>query len=436
MNSLSCLLVRSIAVGVHTNPLKTVTDHYELATRMERLGHISEFHPDNETISAYLERLDMFLQANDVKAEKKVPVLLSVIGPKAYSLLRSLTTPDVPKDKSFAELAKILKAHYEPQPILIAERYRFHRRDQNPGESTADYIAELKRLTTHCKFGDYLEQALRDRLVCGLRNDSVRKHLLTKTELTFATAQELALSLEAAERQANELKGTEPAVLHVGAAQPPTNEACYRCGSTRHKQIDCKFKQAVCHGCRKRGHIRRVCRSQAKGMQQPQRTKWVEAQGEQEPDEEYGIYSVRMSSPSPILVDVEVEGKPITMEVDTGAGLSVISEHRLKHLLLQTLASLKETSVQMKAYGGEALTVLGKLQVQVQYGAQQAALPLYVVAGDGPCLFGRQWLKTIRLDWKAIGLSVLTSRSGRMPHPSFTDRDPSRLHSRGLLNKS
>jgi hypothetical protein len=39
-------------------------------------------------------------------------------------------------------------------------------------------------------------------------------------------------------------------------------------------------------------------------------------------------------------------------------------------------------------YSGEALKVLGKLHVKVEYGMQHAMLPLYVVAWDGPSLLG------------------------------------------------
>ena len=118
-----------------------------------------------------------------------MPILISNIEPKTYGLLRSLTAPKAPKKKSFKELSGLLKAHFEPAPIVIAERFRFHRRDQAAGESIGDYVVELRRLTAHSQFEattDYLEEALRDRFVCGLKNESTRKRLLTETGFTFS----------------------------------------------------------------------------------------------------------------------------------------------------------------------------------------------------------------------------------------------------------
>ena len=125
---------------------------------MACLGHINTFDSEKETISAHLKRVEMFFQAKDVKTEKRVPILLSVIGAKTYTLLRNLITPATPKDKSLDELSKLMKEHYKPKPLVIAERYHFHCRNQKPDESIAEYIAELKQLATHCEFGLYLEE--------------------------------------------------------------------------------------------------------------------------------------------------------------------------------------------------------------------------------------------------------------------------------------
>ena len=65
---------------------------------------------------------------------------------KTYSLLHNLVTPELPQSKPFEDIAEILKWHFEPQPIITAECFRFHLRDQAPGETIAQYVAELQRL--------------------------------------------------------------------------------------------------------------------------------------------------------------------------------------------------------------------------------------------------------------------------------------------------
>lgn len=94
----------------------------------------------NSSRHNYIERIQLFFTATDVENDKKVPILLSVIGAKTYA---RLVAPELPQDKSFTDLIAILKRHFEPQPVVIAERFRFHRRDQAPGESVAQYVAEL-----------------------------------------------------------------------------------------------------------------------------------------------------------------------------------------------------------------------------------------------------------------------------------------------------
>ena len=56
----------------------------------------------------------------------------------------------------------------------------------------------LQNLASSCKFGQFLDEALRDRLVCGIRSENIQKHLLTKDGLSFQTAVNLAKTLETA----------------------------------------------------------------------------------------------------------------------------------------------------------------------------------------------------------------------------------------------
>ena len=139
------------------------------------LGTMDPFDPDTDSWPAYSERLEQFFMANDITDRKKVAVLLTVIGTKAYTLLQNIMAPEKPATKEYDVIVEALQAHWDPKPIIIAERFKFHRRNQCDGESVAQYIAELRKFSEHCEFRDYLDQALCDRLVCGLSAEAIQK---------------------------------------------------------------------------------------------------------------------------------------------------------------------------------------------------------------------------------------------------------------------
>ena len=62
------------------------------------------------------------MRANKVTEDDRVLVFLSILGGHTYEVLRSLSAPDLPESKTYAALVSLLIAHYEPKPIVIAER--------------------------------------------------------------------------------------------------------------------------------------------------------------------------------------------------------------------------------------------------------------------------------------------------------------------------
>ena len=110
--------------------------------------------------------------------------------------------------------------------IVIAERFYFHRRSQQPGEYIAQYVAALRRLVIHCEFSEYLEDALRDHFVCGIRSESIQCSLLTEKDLSFARATELAQGMEAAKKNAHSFKGTEVPIQKIRQSATPSGTAC------------------------------------------------------------------------------------------------------------------------------------------------------------------------------------------------------------------
>ena len=395
---------------------------------MTSFGKIDVFNPEVEEFSAYLERIELYFDANGIREEKQVPVFLSLLGAKTYSLLRTLVAPSSPREQSFKDLAKLLKGHFEPKPLVIAERFAFHRRNQQPGETVMEYLAELRRLATHCEFNNYLNEALRNRLVCGLKSENVQKRLLAEDNLDLKRALEMAQSMEAANRNAQILQENKTPVPMmpsnhdnasntvaqmeevdmVGRSRPQgtngSGKNCYRCGRNDHLAHNCIHKDTVCHNCNKRGHLARVCH--AKGSQSQgrtritRRTQWLEQGPEASDPEEDVIFSIGSKTTPPYQVVVEINDQPITMEIDTGAAVSIVSRETWEARLAEL--PLSKASLSLRTYTSEKMTVLGELAVSVRYGKYIGTHTLYVVEGNGPTLLGRDWLRTIPLDWANI----------------------------------
>ena len=178
----------------------------------------------------------------------------------------------------------------------------------------------------------------------------------------------------------------------------------------------------MCHSCGKKGHIKRACKSsrqpQRRGRNAPtprgrERTKWVNKdQSDEDSDGSVEVHMVGKSSTKPIRVEVRINGKPLSMEVDTGAAVSLISYKRLKQVLPRI--KINKTSVVLRTYTSEIIPVRREVQVNVAYGEQRKKLTLYVTKQEGPCLLGREWLTSIRLDWKTIGLAAMDTNQMRL----------------------
>ena len=101
-----------------------------------------------------------------------------------------------------------------------------------------------------------------------------------------------------------------------------------------------------------------------------------------------------------IEIPVELNGSSLLMELDTGAGVLVISEETYKKHFSGT--PLRPSNTRLCAYTGHPLKVHGQLSAHLKYQDQSVDVPLLVVESSGPSLSGRDWLSGIRLNWTKI----------------------------------
>lgn len=72
---------------------------------------MDEFDPSSKTVTNYVERTQIYFEANDIAEAKNVCTLLSAIGKKTFVVLWDLVSPDNPKDNTLDQLVEVLKQH-------------------------------------------------------------------------------------------------------------------------------------------------------------------------------------------------------------------------------------------------------------------------------------------------------------------------------------
>lgn len=113
-----------------------------------------EFKVKQDNWDTNIERSEMHFLVNEIKKDKRVPMLRPKVGVKTYKLIRELCSPTEPGDGNYKEIVGFMKNHLNPAKNEAMERYKFQNARQRPKESVTEFIARLKELAIHCTFND------------------------------------------------------------------------------------------------------------------------------------------------------------------------------------------------------------------------------------------------------------------------------------------
>jgi hypothetical protein len=229
--------------------------------------------------------------------------------------------------------------------LVIAKRYRFHSCVQKEGKSVSEFVANLKQLASTYNLGAYLNETLQDRFVCGLRSANIKK--LLADDYTFDNTLNVALGIETADTDVADILQAEiflTLTLHpvnkVGgnsthqrnprhqkgkpgeSSKSDKGSPCRSCGKKGQARSNSKYRNLSCYMCGKAGHIAKACRSKKTQLNNVQGTSYNEKVAD---PFSTAMYKVGWANKHGIEIPVEINGAKLLMELDTGAGISVIS---------------------------------------------------------------------------------------------------------------
>lgn len=375
--------------------------------------------------NAYEQQLECFILLNDIPEGKKVPLLITKLSTNVYDLLITLCIPKSPMEETYNTICEKLRKHYHPVKNAAIHQAEFRQRSQKQDETIDQYLLDLKKLSKNCNFKN-LNEEIKERLLNGTYCDSVRFELLKQADQplevlttigkTVETAYNLTFNHEKQQERSQMFKlhgRSFPRSNNSGSRQSAgssnkQNITCFCCGKNGHVKAECTLKEKFCSECGVKGHIFRVCNKNKQiKMKNLNVIKNASSDSEENTEENKDLledievfdifyFGDKQKIPSATL-EVNVNGKVLEFEVDTGADVSTITLSD-KELYFPDL-ELKQKNVIFTNFDQSTSTPLGVIEhLSVSYRSVQVSnLRLFVVKNGLPKIIGKDWLSLLQL---------------------------------------
>lgn len=161
-----------------------------------------------ENWNKFKQKYFLYLEATEkmAKLDKlKVALLLTSMGEECIDIFNSfkLVAEDAEK---FNTVIKHFDEYFKPKKNTVIARYKFFNCKQQENESIDSFVTNLKNLAKECSFNTQEESLIRDLLIIGIRDLSVKEKLLIDSELNLTKAIEYCRAKESSDKQITLMK--------------------------------------------------------------------------------------------------------------------------------------------------------------------------------------------------------------------------------------
>ena len=378
-----------------------------------------------ENWRTWIQKFELYLIATGIeeKSEKvKCATFLHVAGDEA---IKVFNTMDFDEDvDGFTGLKELFRDYCEPRKNITYLRHVFFTRVQGPNEKIDAYVTDLKNKAKDCEFAQLTDELIKDRVVCGINNDTVRARLLRETDLTLTKAVDICRASEVTQNHMKALhEETDVAVNKIKVTK--TNKAsskhyetdrekgeCKRCGYN-HEPKKCPAYGKICNQCKLKNHFSRMCRSQ-KQQFKPRKTEkkvheiqeeddvmfmgCIEIKASEQTDEKIQLDTVSTanSDSNKWTQQLKINNSVLTVKLDSGAECNVLSMRDFERITNKD-AVLQKSGCKLVTYSGHMIATKGKTKLKCDYKDKEYELEFQIIERDSPAILGRESCTTLGL---------------------------------------
>ena len=172
----------------------------------------------------WLQRFEFYLTATGISAKEdkiKTSAFLLVIGPDALEIYNTFKFDNPDDNLKLEAVQEKLRAYCNPRKHVTYERHVFFTINQNTNETIDQYLKDLRNKASTCEFGDLCDSLIKDRLICGITDGTVRERLLRDSALTLTKSIDYCRASEVSKSQVKSLTEEEKSA-HVQIVKKKT----------------------------------------------------------------------------------------------------------------------------------------------------------------------------------------------------------------------
>lgn len=224
-----------------------------------------------ENVELWKESFETYCIASGVEQlpeRVQIATFKSALGPSARKIFNLWPLQPADKD-TVAKCLTALSTYMIPQKNVKLVRYEFSQLRQESGdgageaESMSGFINRARAMVKECNYGDLEDEMLRDKIITGIRDMSLKKKMIETENLTSVRVIEMCQAEEATrfEMERNRLLGAEQHSVNKIAGDRHQNKRCSFCGKAYHTNLlDCPARGATCNYCQLKNHYETVCK--------------------------------------------------------------------------------------------------------------------------------------------------------------------------------